>query len=102
MSNSVQREQRNLEEEGLERDRYIVLLHVYTLTWVGPTPSLTSERIIQDLGFTRSRGNLILHGLMLEEYLQYATTGEGVVLTRRGVDYIEHAAGRRHSLRLMR
>src|SRR5688572_27744859 len=101
MSESLQ-VQRNAEEEGLERDRYIVLLHVYTLTWVGPGNGLTVERIGQDLGFDRARGNLLIHSLMLTEYVQYGPVGEGVVLARKGVEYIEHVARRRHSLRLVR
>ena len=90
---------RNREEERVERDLYVILLHVYTLTRAGIPIGLTIQRIDHDLGFDRSRGALLVRGLIRADYLQYSGTAEGVTLTRKGVDYIEHAARRRRSLR---
>lgn len=98
---STERHDRNFEQEGLERDRYIVLLHLYTLGQASHAPTFPLGRIMKDLGFPSSRTDQIVHDLIEGQYLEDSGTAEGVMLTAKARLYLEHTAGRRRSVRLL-
>ena len=89
------------EVHATERDSYIVLLHLYTLTELAPVLCLAADRLVRDLGLPESRAEKIVRGLLDSEYVEYCGSGQGLVLTAKGVRYIEREAGRRRSVRLM-
>ncbi|MEX2583553.1 MAG: hypothetical protein WD766_09770 [Gemmatimonadota bacterium] len=89
------------EEWALERDAYVVLLHLYTVTQAAPSAALAPERITRDLGFTESNSDVILRALLYEGYVEHCGSAQGLTLTGKGSDYIERKAGRRRSLRLL-
>jgi hypothetical protein len=91
----------NLQEERIiERERYAVLLHLYTYGLLSQMEGIPGDRIMRDLGLRQARTDGLLRSLLLAEYLDYSGTGRGLLLTGKAVDYLEKGAGRRRSLRL--
>jgi hypothetical protein len=92
--------QRDYQEECRDRERYVILLHLFTLTQAADEDIFPSERIVLDLGFSQDRADALIQGMVLAGYLRYAV-GDSLALTRKGMDYIERQAGRRRTLRLV-
>lgn len=90
------------EEWSLERDRYLILLHMYNLGPSVRTGSLTAEKIARDLAFTAARTELIVGTLIDFGLIQQSIVGGGLDLSPAGTRYIEREAGRRRSVRLLR
>lgn len=97
----MSRQPRDPEIERQERERFIVLLHVYNLTWRAFAPALPIPRLADTLALRRDDAEAIV-SLLLHHALVRAVGGGGAVeVAPRGVEYVEHLAGRRRSLRLM-
>ena len=96
-----QAKRRDPEEEARERDRFVILLHMHTMSDATAGGPLPTDRILKDLGFTRARADQLLESLYLAEYIRWTGLGDGVTLSRMGRDYIERLAGRRRSVRLV-
>jgi hypothetical protein len=90
---------RDRDGEIEDRDRYVILLHLYTLSQAGPVGQLGIERITSDLGLRETRCIELLRSLESGGYIASAV-GDRVAVTTRGCEYIEKLAGRRRSLRL--
>ena len=89
---------RDPEREARERDRYIVLLHLYTLCLEGSPASVAPQRIARDLALSEAYEEDVVRDLVRAEMAAFA--GAAVVPTARGVDYLERRAGRRRTIRL--
>jgi len=90
---------RDEERERKERERFIVLLHVYTVT-AHEWSAVTVERIASALALAYDEARAILDLLLLHSYVVPVGGGTGVVVGKRGAEYIERLAGRRRSLRI--
>jgi hypothetical protein len=96
----MQSEERVGEQRTLERELYIVLLHLYSLSEEIPPGAWDAETIMRDLGFSAERVQLVLRALLGAGLLGRPTSGEGFVLTPRATVYLQGGAGRRRSVRL--
>jgi hypothetical protein len=85
---------------SVERERYVVLLHLHTCGELAPAESWTDERIMRDLGFTRERAELVLGTLLSAGFLRRSAPGEALALTPEAIAYLNGGAGRRRSVRL--
>jgi hypothetical protein len=90
---------RDRDGEIEDRDRYVILLHLYTISQTGPVGHLGIERIASDLGLLEVRCIALLRSLESGGYIAH-TFGDRVTVTTRGCEYIEKLAGRRRSLRM--
>ena len=88
------------EQWAVERDRYVVLLHLYNIGSIKRGSSLTTEKITRDLGLSPFRAHVLLTNLSDAGYLRSTGRSEGLELTAQGMDYIQNRARRRQSLRL--
>jgi hypothetical protein len=88
---------RDAELERLERDSFVYLQHVYTISERDPAARQSGSRMNKDLGFTPDRGAMLLDHLIGTGYL--AGHGPMISITPEGVDYIERLAWRRRSVR---
>lgn len=96
----MQEEQDRHEQWCVERERFVVLLHLYTLRQVTPSAALTPAKVMRDLGFSSDRVQMVLDPLIRAGFLSLVGSGEGLVLTSRARAYLEREAGRRRSVRL--
>ena len=94
--------ERNVEEERRERDRFLLLQHVFTLAEADPTTLLPAEQGWRDLGFSRTEGLSRIEGLVDGGFLVERGPRLQVNLTPRATEYLERVAGRRRSVRLLR
>ena len=96
----MQDERDRHEQWCVERERFVVLLHLDTLREVTPTEACTPAKVMRDLGFSSDRVQMVLDPLIKAGFLAPAGSSEGLVLTARAREYIEREAGRRRSVRL--
>jgi hypothetical protein len=90
---------RDLAVEEKERTSFILLQHVYSLACEGHG-LLVVGKIAADLALPVSEVVQIVAHLTYAGFLEWEGTGRPVGITQKGIDYIEHLAHRRHSLRL--
>jgi hypothetical protein len=90
---------RDLATEEKERISFILLQHVYSLACEGQG-WLVVGKIAADLALPVAEVVQIVAHLTYAGFLEWEGTGRPVGITQKGVDYIEHLAHRRHSLRL--
>jgi hypothetical protein len=90
---------RDLVAEEKERTGFILLQHVYSLACEGQG-LLLAGKIAADLALPPSRVVELVAHLTYEGFLVWEGTGRPVGISQKGVDYIEHLALRRRSLRL--
>lgn len=83
----------------MERDSYILLQHVYTLTGADPRVPVSLTRAGGDLGFAPQEASRLVHHLNRVGYMRESATGLHLSLAPAGIDYLERNAGRRHSVR---
>ena len=102
MTSTVSDRRTEGERWGLERDRYLALLHLYNLAGSAGVGLLTAETIMRDLAFTAARADLIVGTLVRGGLVHQSVVGGGLTLSPAGVRYIEREAGRRRSVRLLR
>jgi Mn-dependent DtxR family transcriptional regulator len=91
--------QRNLMMEKLERDSFVFLQHMYTLSDGAPERVTAWERVAADLQFPRQHAHRIVEHLSTAELLR-SPDGLRVWLTELGCDYIERLAWRRNTVRI--
>lgn len=96
------RRKRNPTEERHERDRFVLLQHIYTLTQATPGTLLPERRIWEALAFSETEALPLLKSLRWAGYLEEDVGGFRIGVTRKGIDYIERHAGRRQSVRLVK
>jgi hypothetical protein len=101
MSSAIPDPTRRREKWLADRDRFIILLHLYNIRDFESPTSLTAERLMRDLGFAADRTEHLVRSLIFSEFLEYSGHGQGLDLTRAAIKYIEKEAGRRRSVRLL-
>ena len=98
MSESAERV-RDVAVEERERISFILLQHVYSLACEG-YGLLVPAKIALDLALPPEEMVQIIAHLTYQGFLEWEGTGRPVAISQKGVDYIEHLAHRRRSLRL--
>lgn len=87
------------ERRALERDRYVVLLHMHNLRADARSSPCSIEKLTRDLGFSHAHAQLVIDGLALEGYLVRKGPADCYQLSARGIEYVETGARRRRSVR---
>lgn len=90
---------RRPELERLERDSFILLQHVYTVTGADPAMPVNGTRVGNDLGFAPDEASRLIHYLNWVGYMKESAAGPHLSLAPEGIEYLERRAGRRHSVR---
>lgn len=85
--------------ERLERESFILLQHVYTITGASPRVPVNAARVGIDLGFGEDETNRLVRYLSWVGFMKESAAGPHLALAAEGIDYVEHGAGRRHSVR---
>ncbi len=83
----------------LERESFILLQHAYTLAQDDSTGGVNPHRLSNDLCFGDVETERLVRYLSWLGYLRESPTGPHLVLSPSGVEYLEHACGRRRSVR---
>lgn len=84
---------------GLERDRYVVLLHLYTIRDTEAAQLASAERVLSNLGVEASRAEDLIGPLIRGNFIRQSSPGDPLVLASAGIEYIEREP-RRRSVRL--
>ena len=87
-------------EWALERDRYVILLHLYTMRRADGAGSLRLHSIMRDLGVHLDCAESLVGPLKRANLVEESSSGDALALTAAGVAYIERGAKRRRSVRL--
>ena len=95
----ARRGRRQPELERLERDSFILLQHVYTVTGADPAVAVNGSRVGQELGFAEEEASRLIHYLNWVGYMKQSAAGPHLSIAPGGVEYLEREAGRRHSVR---
>lgn len=90
---------RRPEVERLERESFILLQHVYTVTGASPAVPVNAARIGSDLGFGEDETMRLVRYLNWVGFMKESAAGPHLALAEEGIHYLEHGAGRRHSVR---
>jgi hypothetical protein len=90
--------ERDFEAERHERNSFIVLQHVYTITT--ERPGFPPHRIADDLALARGEAAEIIGHLIDIGFLERLPGSLAIRLTPQGSDYIERLAWRRRSVRI--
>ena len=90
---------RRPEVERLERDSFILLQHVYTITGASPEVPVNASRAGSDLGFAEDETSRLVRYLSWVGYMKESAAGPHLALAEEGIEYLEHGAGRRHTVR---
>lgn len=88
------------EDRIIERERYAVLLHLYTHGLLAEYGGLPCNRIVRDLGFREARADDLVQSLLSGHYVDDNGSVRGLAVTPKGIHYIERGAWRRRSIRL--
>lgn len=99
MLSSTDDRQGGVENWSKDRDRYVVLLHLYSLTEGDSAPSVTPQKIMRDLALSVGYADSLLRELIKVGFVRLGAE-DRLVLTSQAVRYIEKEAGRRRSIRL--
>ena len=83
----------------VERESFIVLQHAYTLAQDDPSMGVNPNRLRNDLCFGDLEVDRLVRYLSWLGYLQQSPSGPHLVISPIGVEYLEHACGRRRSVR---
>jgi hypothetical protein len=98
---SMDRPERDDTAERQERDAFLVLYHIFSVTAANPDVELAAETLARDLAFERPDITLLVDHLALCGCVRCQLEG-GLSITPDGIDYIGQAAGRRRSVRARR
>jgi hypothetical protein len=90
---------RSPQVERLERDSFILLQHVYTLTGANCGAPVNAGRAGADLGFAQEETSRLVWYLSWVGYMKESAAGPHLSIAEEGIDYLERGAGRRHSVR---
>lgn len=82
-----------------QRESFVALLHVYTITDGARSPIVSAARITADLGLSVREGEAVIDHLAAAGYLARVNPAGSVEITPQGIDYIERQTGRRRSVR---
>jgi hypothetical protein len=93
------RRDRRPEVERLERDSFILLQHVYTVTGATPGVPVNAARVGSDLGFAEQETSRLVRYLNWVGFMKESAAGPHLSLAEEGIEYLERKAGRRHSVR---
>lgn len=83
----------------LERESFILLQHAYTLAQGDSPCGVNPHRLSCDLCFDDVETERLVRYLSWLGYLRESPTGPHLVLSPLGIEYLEHACGRRRSVR---
>jgi hypothetical protein len=92
--------ERDLDLERRERESFIVLQYVYTLTDASADVSVPCARIAADLGYRESGCGELIEHLVYVGHLAWVRPGLTISITPGGIEYIQQLAWRRRSVRL--
>lgn len=90
---------RSPEIERLERDSFILLQHVYTVTSATPGAPVNGTRVGLELGFAPDEASRLINYLNWVGYMKQSAADPHLTIAPDGIDYLERDAGRRHSVR---
>ena len=90
--------ERDFETERRERDRFVVLQHLYTIE--EECTGIPVRRIADDLGLSQCTAEEIVEHLIAAGYLIWVDGSACICPSRHGREYIESLAWRRRSLRV--
>lgn len=90
--------ERDHEAEQRERESFILLQHVYTVTEADPGRSVISSTIARDLGFSEAEASELIEHLGGLGYFEEHSDRE-LGMSTKAIEYIEGLAWRRHSVR---
>lgn len=83
----------------VERESFILLQHAYTLAQDDPTIGVNPNRLRADLCLGDLEVDRLVRYLSWLGYLHESPTGPHLVISPVGIEYLEHACGRRRSVR---
>jgi hypothetical protein len=92
------RQDRDPTTERMEREAFVLLLHVDSVSSGDPTVEVSDLSLGRDLAFERSHLSLLLDHLAAGGFVRCVPNG-GVSVTPRGVDYLREQARLRRSIR---
>lgn len=90
---------RRPEVERLERDSFILLQHVYTVTGADPEVPVSAAHVGAQLGFAEDESARLVRYLSWIGFMKESAAGPHLALAPEGIHYLEHGAGRRRSVR---
>ena len=91
---------RDYQAERRERDSFVLLQHVYTVTEGSPTEVVRGRRIAEELCFANDEiGELIEHLVRVGYFSRCSGDGDPISITPLGAEYIERLAWRRRTVR---
>lgn len=88
---------RDLRSERMERESFIALQHLYTVSEGNSSRWMPCARMRADLGLTQEETAQIVEHLCAVELI--ASDGDSIAIRPDGVGYIERLAWRRHTVR---
>jgi DNA-binding IclR family transcriptional regulator len=91
---------RDPDKEERERRLFLMLARVLTFSAGDVGAAVLCSRVADDLGLPRADAVSHFSELVDAGYLTDAGAGPSVSITPQGVLYVEHRAGRRHSVRV--
>lgn len=95
-------EEREEERIRMERESFVVLQHMYTLSGGDDGAAVALPRVSGELGFEAPRFTRLIDHLAAVGHVSPIAGGTFAAITAAGVDYIERLAWRRRSVRLAR
>lgn len=78
-----------------ERELYIVLQHLHTISDADPAEAVLCSRIALDLGFRKENCAALLEFLIRSGYARRRGNGHHVAITPAGVEYVQRLAWQR-------
>lgn len=90
---------RDPEREALERNSYILLQHLHSVTGGNPRILAHLWRLGDALGMQRAEVEEAADFLAEQHFCAFPTSGPLIAITTDGVKYLEHDAWRRRSVR---
>jgi hypothetical protein len=91
--------ERDPDTQRRERDSFVFLQYIYTVTEADTTRAVGSSKAADDLGFCRAEASELIDHLTRFGYFTEVSPGNRLALTSKAVEYIEGLAWRRHSVR---
>lgn len=90
--------ERDYRAERRERDSFILLQHIYTITEADPSRSVMGSAVAKELGLSDAEASELVEHLSGLGYFE-EHSGRELGMSQKAVDYIEGLAWRRHSVR---
>lgn len=90
---------RDFRAEQTERNSFVLLQHVHSISGGNPNLEMLGSRVGDQLGFEREETERLIQYLVEQKYLQKRTVGTLISITTAGATYLEQLAWRRRSVR---